>query len=892
MNIKKNAMPIKLKKYQLSPLRIAAVYALIGGLWILFSDTLLAALVADKAVITRISIYKGWSFVMVTAGLLYWLVRRYAEKQGSALNRIERLNRLYRVISKSSEAILRMKDRHSLFSEASRLAVEEGGLRMAWIGLVDEKDKFVRPAASYGVVDGYLDLISISIDPDLPEGRGPTGAAIREGRNFICNDIKNDPRMQRWREQALKRGYRSSAAIPLKSEGRILGSLNLYASRPSFFDAEEVMLIETLAANLSLAIESIRNEEERRKALEALQEREERLISVIEQSPIGIVFSRDGITLDANKAYLRMFGYADLEELRGTSLIDQIAPQYRPEMLEGIRQRAQGQAVETAYETMGLRKDGSQFPFFVSGSRVVLSDGPVTISFFIDITARKKAEEELRITNEELLSINRIIITTTAAVGVKEILERVLEEALRITGLEGGTICLVTPDEALQIAAHRATSEATIQDLTTHTVKIGECLCGECARNHRPLILWDRDAVLNYSTREAQRGEDIRFHAAYPLVIGEKCLGVLCVFTRTDKKPRERSLKFLETATSQIAIAVQNAQLFDEVKAQAETLEKRINERTLALQDSRRALTNIVEDLNRKTTALEAANNKLKELDKLKSLFIASMSHELRTPLNSVIGFSSVLLNQWAGPVSDEQKNLLSTISRSGKHLLFLINDVIDVSKIEAGVLDVHLEDFDLYDVIAEVVDVMKKEVSEKKLELNVDSIHLEMHTDRRRLFQSVLNLVNNAVKFTLKGSVSVHVHARKVPSSMDQGSRIEGQAPRVKGQSEADISLLLATWTLPLDTDFVEISVEDTGIGIREEDIPKLFKSFVRLDSPLRTTVLGTGLGLYLTKKLVTEMLKGDIVVESRYESGSKFAIRVPVKLMNNNAIIKQGTS
>lgn len=267
----KQTMPIDPNKYQLSPLRIAVIYALVGGLWISISDAFLAALVTDKAVITRISIFKGWIFVVVTGGLLYWLIRRYAGTQRSAVVKIERLNNLYRAIVNISEAILRIKDRNKLFSEACRLAVEESGLRMAWIGLVEEKDKAVRPVASCGVVDGYLDHIRISIDPDIPEGQGPTGIAIREGRNFICNDIENDPRMLPWREQALKRGYRSSVAFPLKSESRIVGSLSLYASAPSFFDDEEIMLIETLAADLSLAIAVIRQEEIRLEAEEALR---------------------------------------------------------------------------------------------------------------------------------------------------------------------------------------------------------------------------------------------------------------------------------------------------------------------------------------------------------------------------------------------------------------------------------------------------------------------------------------------------------------------------------------------------------------------------------------------------------------------------------------------
>ncbi len=278
-----------------------------------------------------------------------------------------------------------------------------------------------------------------------------------------------------------------------------------------------------------------------------------------------------------------------------------------------------------------------------------------------------------------------------------------------------------------------------------------------------------------------------------------------------------------------------------ELEKHREHLEELVEERTATLNASQRALTNIVEDLNRKTIELEQANLRLKEIDQLKSLFIASMSHELRTPLNSVIGFSNVLLNQWAGPVNDEQKDLLATIARSGKLLLSLINDVIDVSKIETGSIEVQVEDFDLHDVVAEVMELMKKEISDKKLELNVDSIHLRMHTDRRRLLQSVLNLLSNAVKFTRKGSVSIRTR---------------------------------------LFSGFVVLSVEDTGIGIKEEDLPKLFHSFVRLDSPLRTTVLGTGLGLYLTKKLVTEILKGDLVVESEFEAGSRFSISVPVKI------------
>lgn len=363
----------------------------------MFSDTLLAALVTDKAVITHISIFKGWIFVVVTAGLLYWLIRRYAGKQRSAVVKIERLNNLYRAIVKISEAILRIKDRNQLFSEACRLAVEESGLRMAWIGLVEEKDNVVRPAASCGVVDGYLDQIRISIDPDIPEGQGPTGIAIREGRNFICNDIENDPRMLPWREQALKRGYRSSVAFPLKSESRIVGSLNLYASEPSFFDDEEIMLIETLAADLSLAIESIRHEDERLKAEEALRESEARMRSVFEQANDGIyIISAENRYLNVNERGLELLGYTR-DELLQMSVAEVLTPHEvarlavePPRMMAGVPHLAEWDHV---------RKDGSTFPGEVSARR--LNDHSY-LAIIRDLTEHKRAEEKIRTLNKEL----------------------------------------------------------------------------------------------------------------------------------------------------------------------------------------------------------------------------------------------------------------------------------------------------------------------------------------------------------------------------------------------------------------------------------------------------------------------------------------------------------
>lgn len=285
-----------------------------------------------------------------------------------------------------------------------------------------------------------------------------------------------------------------------------------------------------------------------------------------------------------------------------------------------------------------------------------------------------------------------------------------------------------------------------------------------------------------------------------------------------------------------------------------EELEQRVRERTSELERSRqellasrKALMNLVDDLNVKAAELEAANEKMKDFDRLKSMFIASMSHELRTPLNSIIGFSSIVLDEWLGPLNDEQKTKLAIVLRTGKHLLTLINDVIDVSKIEAGKMDTSVEDFDITDLISEALELMKKDMEDKGLALEVEISPQILHTDRRRLYQCLVNLLSNAVKFTEQGKITVKTALMKVSSTRNGG-------------------------------DWLDITVSDTGIGIAAEDQPRLFTAFSRIVTPIKVRTKGTGLGLYLVKKITEEILKGRVGLESIYGKGSSFYIRIPL--------------
>lgn len=271
-------------------------------------------------------------------------------------------------------------------------------------------------------------------------------------------------------------------------------------------------------------------------------------------------------------------------------------------------------------------------------------------------------------------------------------------------------------------------------------------------------------------------------------------------------------------------------------------LKKQVNARTRELKQTNETLDQKVRErtaeLVQKNGELATANEKLQELDRLKSMFIASMSHELRTPLNSIIGFTGILLQGLTGPLNDEQRKQLGMVKGSSRHLLELITDIIDLSKIEAGKIDLHLEPFDLAQTARETLETFRVEANRKSLSLVTNGPdRLMIRSDARRVKQVLVNLIGNAVKFTESGAVSVQI--------TDEG----GEAM---------------------------VAVRDSGPGIRPGDMGKLFLFFSQITSSDLPKHEGTGLGLYISKKLVN-ILGGDIRAESEFGRGSVFTVCLP---------------
>lgn len=543
-----------------------------------------------------------------------------------------------------------------------------------------------------------------------------------------------------------------------------------------------------------------------------LSESEKKYRHLIETLNEGIwMIDKEARTTYVNPRMAEMLGYT-IEEMQGKALLDFMDEQGRQISDRNIERRKRG--IREQHDFEFIKKDGTRIYTVLETSPVTDDAGNYAgaLAAVVDMTERRKLQKEL---SEQ-----------------SRILETFFAETIMPLAILDRDFNFIRVNEAYAKAGQRKVS-----DFPGH--------------NHFEFYPSDAKAIFEAAVRTKKTYQANARPFKYP---DHPEWGVSywdwVLFPLLDARGEVEFLAFsLQDVTkrkhAEDTLKELNKELEQRVIARTGDLEKK----SAALEANSEELLKIVDTLKTRTEELRKANLALREVDRLKSMFIASMSHELRTPLNSVIGFSSVLLKEWCGPVNDEQKEDLSSILAAGKHLLMLINDVIDVSKIEAGRLESIVEDFDLSDLVSEALGMIKSERNSNAADFIVRAPRQDMHTDRRRLLQCVINLISNAVKFTIKGNIMIKAQAFE--------SSVSAATP-----------------------DFVEISVTDTGVGIREEDMSKLFNPFVRLVSPLTARTKGTGLGLHLVKKITNEILKGEVFAKSIYGQGSTFGLRIPIKL------------
>jgi signal transduction histidine kinase len=412
--------------------------------------------------------------------------------------------------------------------------------------------------------------------------------------------------------------------------------------------------------------------------------------------------------------------------------------------------------------------------------------------------------QELTRSVGQLTALGEVARAVSSTLDLDTVLSTIVSRAIQLSGTDGGSV--YEYDEATEefsLRASRDLPEAYVEQVRDARPRKGEGAVGRVAQSREPVQIADISAPAAYESRVRNTLLQIGLRAllAVPLIAEDQLVGALIVMRKRSGAFADEEVALLQTFATQSALAIQNARLFRE--------------------------------LGDKSRQLEVASQH-------KSEFLANMSHELRTPLNAIIGFSEVLTDRMFGELNEKQEEYLKDIYTSGTHLLSLINDILDLSKIEAGRMELELTGFDLPTAIENALMLVRERAGRRSLTLhtNIDTQLGQIQADERKVRQVVLNLLSNAIKFT------------------PEGVRIEVAA-------------------MPKDG-FVEVSVRDTGIGIAPEDQEKVFEEFRQVGTAAKK-VEGTGLGLTLCRKFV-ELHGGKIWVKSQVGEGSTFTFTIPV--------------
>jgi len=724
------------------------------------------------------------------------------------LNLLREINRL----------MIRVHDKQTLFQAICNAFVNHGNYRMAWIGILDETIQKIVPVTSAGFIDHYLDNINIDLK-NAQRSAGPTAMALREKMPFICQDIANDERMLPWRENALKRGYRSSAAFPIIVENQVDGVLSVYSSEVHAFDEECIELIKEICENLSFTIAFINQKEENQAVLEALSRSEERFRNLV-NSTEDVIY-----TLDEKQRHTGVYGkWLEKANLTPEFFLGKTSREIFGAVGASVHEQANQRALAGEWVVYEWSIPSPEGEITYQTSLAPLHDAEGKISGIVgigrNITPLKQAEAaQLKIQHELYRTKNfleNLIQYANAPIVVWNsnsnitLFNRAFE---RLTGYSREEVI----GKNIEILFPTTTSQQSIQFIQ-HALdgEQWETLEIPILRKDGEIriVLWNSANIYN-EDKTALEG-----------VIAQ---GVDITELRklTDELKEKNTL-----------LQAQKEELY----AQNEELIAQEQALRAIESDLRKLSAELEQRVNERTKELSLANAALARAARMKDEFLASMSHELRTPLTAILGLSEALQQEVYGPLNEKQRSSLVSIEESGRHLLSLINDILDLSKIESGREELVFNTVKIESLCKACLQMIQQDARKKNLKVNLqlDPQFQFIYADERRLKQIIVNLLTNAVKFT--------------PPEGSIGIEVSGDA----------------------QTKQARFTVWDTGIGIAKEDIGKLFQPFVQLDSRLSREYTGTGLGLALVSRL-TEMHGGSIHLESELGKGSRFSVVLP---------------